>query len=119
MSRAEKARVANDDIRRDVGVGDEIELSVSGMTCASCAARVERTLSRHPGVEEARVNFAANRAYVTYRPQSVSVGELEEAVAKAGYHVAPASAEDVEAEGLHDRDQKLWWRLGLSAGLSG
>ncbi len=113
MSRAEKARVANDDIRRDVGVGDEIELSVSGMTCASCAARVERTLSRHPGVEEARVNFAANRAYVTYRPQSVSVGELEEAVAKVGYHVAPASAEDVEAEELHDRDQKLWWRLVL------
>ena len=113
MSRAEKARVANDDIRRDVGVNDEIELSVSGMTCASCAARVERTLSRHPGVEEARVNFAANRAYVTYRPQSVSVGELERAVAKVGYHVSPASAEDVDAEEVHERDQKMWWRLVL------
>jgi P-type Cu+ transporter len=61
----------------------EIELAVDGMTCASCASRVERTLNKLAGVE-ATVNLATERAFVRY-PDGVSPDDLVAAVAAAGY----------------------------------
>jgi P-type Cu+ transporter len=61
----------------------EVELSVTGMTCAACAARVEKKLGALDGVVAA-VNFATRRAAVT-APVSVPVAELVEAVGQAGY----------------------------------
>ncbi len=117
----EKLREATDGIPEDVGVSEQIELDVEGMTCASCAARVEKVLNRQVGVAKANVNFAANRATVTYDPQSVSLDELSSAVEDIGYRVAPAAPEEVEAEDVHARDQRAWlrrvflsWPLGLS-----
>lgn len=60
------------------------ELSVEGMTCASCAGRVERALSKVQGVEQARVNLASERAQVQARA-GLSAAQLIEAVEKAGY----------------------------------
>ncbi len=122
----ERLGKATDRIREDVGVSEEIELDVQGMTCASCAARVEKMLNRQAGVASANVNFAANRATVTYYPQSVSVDELSSAVEHIGYGIAPAEPEDVESEDVHARDQRAWlrrvllsWPLGLAVlGLS-
>jgi len=115
-----------DRMREDIGVSEEIELDVQGMTCASCAARVEKMLNRQGGVTNANVNFAANRASVTYYPQSVSLDELSSAVEHIGYRIAPAEPEDVESEDVHARDQRAWlrrvflsWPLGLAVlGLS-
>ena len=61
----------------------EVELSVRGMTCAACAARVEKKLSALDDVTAA-VNFATGRATVT-APVSVPVARLIEAVEQAGY----------------------------------
>ncbi len=61
----------------------EIELSVTGMTCAACAARVEKKLGALDDVTAA-VNFATGRATVTV-PASVPVARLIEAVEQAGY----------------------------------
>jgi P-type Cu+ transporter len=61
----------------------QIELSISGMTCAACAARVEKTLAAIPDVT-AMVNFATEKASVA-APDSVSVEQLLEAVASTGY----------------------------------
>jgi P-type Cu+ transporter len=61
----------------------EVELSVSGMTCAACAARVEKKLSALDDVTAA-VNFASGRATVT-APASVPAARLIEAVEQAGY----------------------------------
>jgi len=61
----------------------ELELSIKGMTCAACAARVEKKLSAVDGVA-ASVNFATGKAAVT-APPSVSVAQLIEAVEQAGY----------------------------------
>ena len=61
----------------------EVELSIQGMTCASCAARVEKKLSGLDGVVAA-VNFATGRASVAV-PASVRVSRLIEAVGQAGY----------------------------------
>ena len=63
------------------------------MTCASCAARVERSLNRLDGVD-ATVNYATERATVTYDPRAVSEQRLAAAVEAAGYHaLLPAHPE--------------------------
>lgn len=61
-----------------------VTLDITGMTCASCVRRVERALSKIPGVETASVNFAAETARVTLA-EDVALGQLTAAVEKAGY----------------------------------
>ena len=62
------------------------ELPVLGMTCANCAATVERTLNRKlPGIYSANVNFADERVRVTYDPSVTNTVQMAEAVRKAGY----------------------------------
>ncbi len=61
----------------------EVELSIGGMTCASCAARIEKKLNRMDGVT-ATVNFATEKAKVTYGPD-VEVADLIATVVKTGY----------------------------------
>lgn len=61
------------------------ELNINGMTCASCVRRVERSLSKVPGVAVANVNLATERATVTYTPGEASISDLIGAVEKAGY----------------------------------
>ncbi|MEV5237827.1 heavy metal-associated domain-containing protein, partial [Streptomyces cinnamoneus] len=61
----------------------EVELSIGGMTCASCAARIEKKLNRMDGVL-ATVNFATEKAKVAYGP-GVEVADLVATVEKTGY----------------------------------
>ncbi|WP_410538475.1 heavy metal translocating P-type ATPase [Streptomyces sp. KL2] len=65
----------------------EVELAIGGMTCASCAARVERKLNRMDGVT-ATVNFATEKARVSYAP-GVSVDDLVATVERTGYTAQP------------------------------
>jgi len=67
----------------------ELRLELEGMTCASCAARIERNLNKLDGVE-ATVNFATEQATVRCDP-SVTLEELVGAVESAGYHAHPAA----------------------------
>ncbi|MYY86167.1 MULTISPECIES: heavy metal translocating P-type ATPase [unclassified Streptomyces] len=62
----------------------EVELAIGGMTCASCAARIEKKLNRMDGVE-ATVNYATEKAKVTYRGDDVSVRDLIATVEATGY----------------------------------
>ena len=78
----------------EAGRTAEVELSVSGMTCAACVARVERALHGVEGVVDARVNLATERASVVYRPELVGLEELKGAVEAAGYEVIAAEGED-------------------------
>ncbi|HXH56196.1 MAG TPA: heavy metal-associated domain-containing protein [Iamia sp.] len=88
-----------------------VELVVSGMTCGSCANRVERVLSRHEGVNDAAVNFATGRATVHLDQARVGVGDLVEAVAKAGYGLAPvAEAGDTDPEASEAKARNMWLR---------
>jgi Cu+-exporting ATPase len=64
-----------------------IDLPVEGMSCASCVARVEEGLKKTPGVANAQVNFASERAAVTFDPGKISVRDLVAAVHGAGYEV--------------------------------
>jgi Cu+-exporting ATPase len=69
-----------------------LELPIAGMTCASCVARNERALRRVDGVATAEVNFATEKATVTFDPDVVSAEELVRAVEAAGYEVITAQA---------------------------
>src|SRR5688572_30178784 len=64
-----------------------VALPVRGMTCASCAGRVERALGRVDGVAEAAVNLATERATVAYDPARTDPDALARAVEAAGYAV--------------------------------
>jgi Cu+-exporting ATPase len=72
----------------DAGPG-ELRLDIEGMTCASCAARIERRLNALDGVE-ASVNFATEKATVRREAATVSVDELVGAVEAVGYRARPA-----------------------------
>ena len=58
---------------------------VLGMSCASCSARVEKTLNHQSGVKKAVVNYASATATVEYDPTSCSSETLQQAVQAAGY----------------------------------
>ena len=66
------------------GVGETVELALAGMTCAACAARIEKQLNKQPGIEAA-VNFAAERAHVRYDPAAADVARLIEVIRKTGF----------------------------------
>lgn len=71
-------------------VDERIELEITGMTCASCAARIEKRLNRIEGVT-ASVNYATERAAVAYPPE-VSPGQLIAAVEVVGYGASTLAA---------------------------
>lgn len=78
------------------------ELSVEGMTCASCVGRVERALKKIPGVQEAVVNLATEKASLTVADPAQAAAILPQAVAaieKAGYAV-PAQSVDLQVGGM-------------------
>lgn len=74
-----------------------IDLAVQGMTCAACAARLEKQLNRLPGVE-AVVNFAAERARVRYPVDTVDAEQLMATVAKTGFTASIARDDTREDE---------------------
>ena len=76
---------------------ETIDLAVQGMTCAACAARLEKQLNRLPGVE-AVVNFAAERARVRYPVDTVDAEQLMAAVAKTGFTASIARDDTREDE---------------------
>ncbi|MGA6925109.1 MAG: heavy metal translocating P-type ATPase [Desulfosarcina sp.] len=96
-----------------------IDFAVTGMTCANCAMNIERTLSKKvPGVVDAAVNFAAERASVDYLPSMVSPQDLAAAVEKAGFGAIlqqegePADTE-AEARRREIADQTRKFTIGV------
>jgi Cu+-exporting ATPase len=67
-----------------------LELPLAGMTCAACAARIEKQLNKLPGVEAA-VNFATERATIRYATAGTTAAKLVETIRKTGFEVPPAT----------------------------
>jgi Cu+-exporting ATPase len=88
--------------RAPVGATTQATLAVEGMTCASCVRRVERALTRTPGVTAASVNLATERASVTYDPAVASIADLTAAVERAGYGLAEIPATGVVQDASQD-----------------
>ena len=78
--------------------GQEVDLAITGMTCASCSARVERMLNRLDGVA-ATVNLATEQAHVRFAAP-LTVGDLVTTVEKTGYGASVIEPEPPEAGGV-------------------
>ncbi len=95
-----------------------VELPIEGMTCSSCANRIEKSLNELDGVE-ATVNFATERATVGFDPERTTLEELADAVGKVGYTASlPAVADSGETAEETDPTAQLRRRLIVSAALS-
>ncbi len=98
-----------------------MELAIEGMTCASCVGRIEAALKSVPGVVDATVNLATEKASVHYFTGSAQPSDFEAAVRRAGYQARPleeAGAADHEAEAREQEMGKLRRSLILAAVLT-
>jgi len=94
----------------------ESGFTVSGMTCGSCAMRVQKRLTREPGVAAAVVNFATHHADVTFDPALTTPGRLRETVAAIGYQLEQVVAEPAEETAdSYAAERRAWgWRVLLA-----
>ncbi|MER2600065.1 MAG: heavy metal translocating P-type ATPase [Caldilineales bacterium] len=102
-----------------------ITLPVAGMTCANCAATIERTLKRMDGVLDASVSYAGESANVRYLPTAVTRSAMKQRISDVGYRVIEAdtdsgeTAQDAELRArtaeLNDRRRRLVVGIGLSS----
>lgn len=81
------------------------------MSCAACAARVDKTLNRQPGVCRASVNYAAATATVEYEPDLCSPEKLKEAVVAAGYDLVIETNEDKRKQEVEDAHESKYRKL--------
>jgi Cu+-exporting ATPase len=79
---------------RVVAVAAEVAMPIAGMTCASCVNRIERFLTRTPGVERASVNLATEVATIRYLPDIASRADLVGAIEAAGYDLKPGTTDE-------------------------
>ncbi|SHN07360.1 heavy metal translocating P-type ATPase [Phytopseudomonas punonensis] len=90
-----------------------LDLAISGMTCASCVGRVERVLSRQPGVLAVSVNLATEQAHVQV-VTGIDTQALLAAVSAAGYSASPVADRQENNDAGDRRLQAERWRLGLA-----
>ena len=93
-------------------------LEVQGMTCAACVGRVERALSKVPGVEKATVNLATERATIKHA-DAATIAALTEAVRDAGYDAAVTAPDKPREKERVDRDLVVARPRGSSASSRG
>lgn len=95
-----------------------VDFDITGMTCAACATRIEKGLSKLPGVAQASVNLAMETARIVYHPSEVTPDDMQARVAKLGYEAA-LKREQVETSEHRTREiQKQKHKLWISALLS-
>ncbi len=95
----------------------QITLDLLGMTCTNCSNTIQRQLNKVEGVQEATVNFASEKATVTYVPDLVGRDDLVAVVRKAGFDVIEVAvgedAEDTEAAARDADIRHQWKRLAV------
>ncbi len=97
----------------------EVSLKIDGMTCGSCSLRIEKALSKAPGILSSAVNLATESAFIKFTKNKVSVNDLIKAVKSAGY-VASAIDLDTNQPTNKKPDSKSneFWKIVIAAVLS-
>ena len=96
----------------------EITIPIQGMTCASCASRIEKVVLKLDGVSQASVNFATEKLTTKYNPQKVRISQIKQTIIKAGY-----KPQEIETRAIVDEDKlkkekeikNLWIKFIISA----
>jgi len=81
---------------------EQIDLPITGMSCAACAAKVEKSISRLKGVSRVNVNLASSKASVAYEPLQTNEESIKDAVREAGYGVQeePGEGKNLSMRGI-------------------
>ena len=86
----------------------EVVFKIEGMTCAACAARIEKVLSRKKGINSASVNLATEKADVVYQADEIRLFEIKEAVSKIGYKALDREEVSGSDEAEKKKDRELF-----------
>jgi Cu+-exporting ATPase len=98
----------------------QVDLNITGMTCAACAARIEKVVGRLDGVQSVNVNLASEKAHITYVPGVIDEQDFIRAVERAGYgakFASEAAAEDEKkrkVQAYHRDLVKFWFSVILT-----
>ncbi|XMB29042.1 heavy metal translocating P-type ATPase [Paenibacillus sp. BR2-3] len=87
-------------------VKESVDFQLMGMTCAACAAKIEKTLNKMPGVSSATVNFAMEKAHVEYNPLDVTISDMQQRVQKLGYKAVLSEEQQMDPAELRKREIK-------------
>lgn len=101
------------DLGYDV-VTEKVELDIVGMTCAACATRIEKGLSKLDGVINSNVNLALEKATIQYNPSLVSTPEMVNKIDKLGYK-ASVKTEENKVEAMDHREKEIETQKGKLA----
>lgn len=96
----------------------KVTIPIGGMTCAACAKRIEKAVGKLEGVASTSVNFATEKATVTYDPQKIRMSAIKAAIEKAGYkalEVNKADAADEDRVRKQREIKNLWTKFIVSA----
>ncbi len=88
-----------------ISTHETIRIPVSGMTCAACQSRVQRTLQKQPGVSDATVNLMMKSATITYDPSAIAPDRLVDAIRETGYGAELASPDQTAFEEQEARER--------------
>lgn len=97
---------------------ERVSLNIQGMTCASCATRLERVLGKTPGVMQATVNLASERAWVEFDPQEVDLSAIIQRIDTAGFQAFPEPREGEKSDRerqAREREVRRQWRSFILA----
>ncbi len=120
ISSSEKETAADTSMSHSATTQERLNLSLFGMHCSSCANIIERALKKVPGVKQANVNFAAEKAAVVFDDSQVTSSTLIAAVAQAGYKAELIDAKDTDyerrkrAKEISAYFKKFWFSFALS-----
>ncbi len=95
-----------------------VTFNLSGMTCSSCAQRIEKSLNGKEGVTEAKVNFASEKVTIKYNPGAINLAELKKTVQDTGYEIYEierTEEKDREMEKMAHAARRMWFALSFSA----
>lgn len=92
----------------------EFELDISGMSCAACALRIEKTVGKLEGVETVHVNLASEKAHIILRDDTLREDAIIAAISKIGYGAKVVTKEDIrqtrkEKERAYQSDLREFW----------
>lgn len=101
---------------------ETVDLAIQGMSCAACARRIERQLTRAEGVQEVQVNYATHRARVSFDPAASSLPALIDIVVDTGYGASllqrPEAALEAEEKARAEEIKDLTRRFAVSVSLT-
>ncbi|HVI42895.1 MAG TPA: heavy metal translocating P-type ATPase, partial [Anaerovoracaceae bacterium] len=93
-------------------------LKITGMTCAACAARIEKVVGKLEGVDEISVNLATEKATVSYNSEKTALPEIKERIEKAGYGAVEIKEKKLVDEDRLQKEKEiriLWTKFTVSA----